>query len=129
MQSHKDKRDSYEARVRALDKGVLAEWQAAQEKLGVRQGQQSLVVFGIIFNDRLWDGVTWAPGNPRRAVTRLNALPKEAVERLARAAGVEELPFIAANALITVDGVFTNEAFQLAVFDRALPIAQQRMAK
>lgn len=119
--------DVYAVRARRLSKPFLQDWQSAQTALHGGQAQLTLVLLGIIFQDQLWEGEDWKAGNPQRALARLKGLPADAVQKWAEASKTVKISFAAANSLLSVDSLFSDDVFQLQRFEEALPLAKKRI--
>ena len=120
----------YEQRIKLVDSATVQSWQKAKEALGVGPDQRTLLILAVAFHNDLWDGAAWKPNNPSQAMTRLQSIPSGAVGQLADAAGLPSaLRFVAAYALLGVDSLFVQNAFQQARFDSALPLAKPLFAQ
>jgi hypothetical protein len=119
---------NYAARIRSLDAVILDDWSAAAAKLAVGPTDRILLVLAIAFNDPLWSGNRWAPGNPTAVLARLRSLPAETVAAWTDATGAKEVPFIAAYSLLGLDQLFDSNVFQAARFQAALPAARGILA-
>lgn len=119
----------YAARIRAIDSATLDEWSAAVSPLDLGPKDRILLVLTIAFNDPLWSGVKWRPGNPKAAIARLKSLSKDAVSTWADATGDKEAPFLPAYSLLAVNSLFPSDAFSPTGFQAALPAAKRLLSE
>jgi hypothetical protein len=115
----------YLARFAKVEKATIDKWRAAQGKSGVVGNSPTLTLNAIVFQDFLWEGADWKPGNPDRAITRLGSLSEDAVSRWNEIAKDNGSTLYGAWTLLAVDGLFVNDSFQQAVFDAAFPAAKK----
>ena len=119
---------TYEARVKKLDAKLLQEWRDVLKKLDIQQSPfLTTTLLWIVFQDGLWQGQDWKPGNPRLAIERLKLLTKGAVAKWAQLGNLKSPPDAAANSLVTVDALFIGGKFSTETFEAALPIAHERI--
>lgn len=117
-------RADYLARLGLIEKGVIAALNPAQSS---NTGVHSLVAGALAYHDFLFAGPQWKPGHPGVALARWKTLPAEARSAWEQAAKDTSTgdPSIAPWSLLAVDSLFQSDAFQLKLFQEALPLARE----
>lgn len=117
-------RADYLARLGLIEKGVIAALNPAQSS---NTGVHSLVAGALAYHDFLFEGPQWKPGNPGAALARWKTIPAEARsawEQAAKDASTGD-PSMAPWSLLAVAPLFQGDAFQLKLFQEALPLARE----
>lgn len=117
-------RADYLARLDRMDKGVIIAFNPATS---TNTGVDSLLAGALAFHDFLFEGPQWKQGNPGAALARWKTIPAEARsawEQAAKDASTGD-PSMAPWSLLAVDSLFQGDAFQLKLFQEALPLARE----
>jgi hypothetical protein len=114
----------YAARVRAISRDRLASWSAVINQFESDVDGPNILWF-LVRQPAMFDGSVLREAIADRQLLRLRGLPAEAVERWSKVTEVSK--GAAVFVLIRVDPLFEDAAFQPAVFDVALPLAEKRI--
>lgn len=109
-------------RLRSITPELLRKWHTAltTQEILVRD---LVLVHLLIAQDALFEGPNVQQDRSERALNRLQLLPAEAVKAWTETTGYPKLD--AVFSLLTVQSLFSDEAFMKERFDAALPLAQK----
>jgi hypothetical protein len=114
------------ARIAALPPEVMTEWQTRMKAVSGETPDKVNAVLQLIQVDRLWDGGRFEPRHRASVMQRLSSIPREAIVGWKRVSNDEEM---VALSLLQVDVLYQGDAFDAALFTKALPAALERYTK
>ncbi len=116
----------YVARIRLIDRATVEE--VVRQEMPTSEVTPSEMLVALAFQEQMWTGGSWKQGEPKRTLSRLASLDRDAVRRWNTATREQGYLALPAIALAAVNGLFTKEQFQLSRFDTALPVASKLVA-
>ncbi len=131
LEKHKLKRniaEKYLARLKSITPRLLREWQIVIGLKSTNKNYSSIdanlvLVHLMIVQDSLFDGTNVQDSTAKRQLKRLQSIPNESIKNWGEATGYPMID--AAFSILSVEILFSGEAFIKERFDAAIPLAQK----